>query len=229
MILDQNIKAIIIGAGGHAQVVYSAIASGALPNAHVVGFVTKPEGLQVPDSPKLFNLPVWEESPAQLESLKSEQGVNAFVFGLGSVKSIPQRWEVYQYYLQQGLQPLSVIHPEAFVDKTATIEPGCYIGAKAVVQPLARVGEASIINTAAIVEHHTTVGKNAHVAPGAILCGQVQLGDHSFVGAGSCVIQSKLIANNVTVGAGCVVRQNLLEGQVFTGTWGQFSQSIAPN
>lgn len=221
-------KAIIIGAGGHAQVVYSAIASGALSNVEVVAFVTKPEGLHVPEEATLFGLPVLEESKAELQKLKAE-GINTFIFALGSVKSIPQRWSVYQYYLEQGFTALTVIHPEAFVDKTATVEAGCYIGAKAVVQPLAKVGQASIVNTAAIVEHHTTLGKNTHVAPGAILCGQVQLGDHSFVGAGSCVIQSKLIADNVTVGAGCVVRQNLLEGQVFTGTWGQFSQPLGPN
>jgi len=111
----------------------------------------------------------------------------------------------------------SVIHPTAYVDPSARIENGVFIGPGAIVHVGARVGRGAIINTGSIVEHDCTVGEWAHLAPGAVLCGTVEVGEGAFVGAGSVVRENIRISPWATIGAGSAVVADIEEPGVYVG------------
>lgn len=211
-------KAVIVGTGGHAQVIWAAWqavqgTSGGSP-IDVVGWLEYPD---YQGTDRLLGLPVFTETDESFVAL-SQLGVRSFYFGLGMIKAMPTRWDIFQRIQAYGLTPETLIHPTAIVDHTAIIEPGCVIGVRAVIQPFARLGAATIVNTGSIVEHHACIGHNVHLAPGSITCGNTQVGAHSLVGAGAVVLQQVLIGQQVTIGAGSVVTQTIGDGITAVGS-----------
>jgi UDP-perosamine 4-acetyltransferase len=200
---------VILGTGGHAQVVWSAwqATKSADPNfpVNVVGWL---ETVQYEGPDVLFDLPVYQETVEGWTALH-QQKVDHCYLGFGMVKSSPKRWNIIMQLGQQGLTPLTLIHPDAIVSPHAVLEDGCFIGARAVIQPFAHIGKSSIVNTGAIVEHHAKVGHNTHAAPGSVLCGETKIGNHVMLGAGAVVIQQKSVGDECTIGAGSVVIKNI--------------------
>lgn len=206
-------QVIIIGTGGHAQLLWASLQGIPNPEIDPIGWLAEPR-YQGPTH--LLDLPVFQEEEAQLERLQMK-GIKHFLFGIGSVKANKTRWEIFERLCQSGFSPMTFVHPAATVSPFATIAQGCYVGAEAVVQPFARIGAACIVNTGAIVEHHGTIGKNTHLAPRSTLCGNVAVGDHSLIGAGATIIQGMTIGNEVTVGAGSVVIESVPDKATVAG------------
>lgn len=82
----------------------------------------------------------------------------------------------------------TLVHPRAYVARTATIGAGCVIMAGAVVDQRAQIGEAVVVWPGACVNHDSAIGDNTFISPSAVLCGGVVIGPHSFVGAGALVV-----------------------------------------
>ena len=202
-------NAVIIGTGGHAQVIWSAWKAAKAQNVNypvnVVAWLEKSD-YAGPDF--YFDLPVYRDTEEGWATLHRQEIIHCYL-GIGMVKAAPQRWRTIEQLARKGLKPLTLVHPAAVVSPDAVLEDGCFVGARAVVQPFSTVGRASIINTGAIVEHHAQVGYNTHIAPGAVLCGDVHVGNHGMIGAGSVVIQQISIGDETTIGAGSVVIQNI--------------------
>lgn len=99
----------------------------------------------------------------------------------------------------------TVVHPTAWVDRSAVVAAGVAIMARVVVQPGACIGEHVILNTGAIVEHDCHVGKFAHLATGALLGGAVVVGEGVLLGTGATVRPKAVVGEWATVGAGGVV------------------------
>lgn len=220
---------VILGTGGHAQVVWSAwqAAKNTDPNfaVNVIGWL---ETVQYEGPDVLFDLPVYQETVEGWTALH-QQKVSHFYIGLGMVKASPKRWNIITQLGPQGLAPLTLIHPDAIISPHAVLEDGCFIGARAVIQPFARIGKASIINTGAIVEHHAKVGHNTHIAPGSVLCGETKVGNHVMVGAGAVVIQQKSVSDESTIGAGSVVIENIPARSTAVGNPATLIQAASQN
>ncbi len=107
------------------------------------------------------------------------------------------------------LEWMTVVHPQADVDKTATLGPGTVVFSGAVIQAETVVGSHAIINTRSSVDHDCQLGDFVHVAPGAHLAGSVSVGEGAMLGIGSSVIQGKQIGAWTTVGAGAAVVSDL--------------------
>lgn len=187
---------IVIGAGGHGQVVADALqASGRM----VLGFVERvaPSGATVAGLPVLGD-DAW---------LKSDGGYDLAngVGGAGERAGGGRRREVQERLEAAGFSFVDVRHPAAIVSAGAEIGPGAQLLARAVVQTGARVGRGAIVNTGAIVEHGCRVGAFTHCATGAILCGDVTVGSDAHVGAGAVIRQGVTLEDKVVVGAGAVV------------------------
>jgi sugar O-acyltransferase (sialic acid O-acetyltransferase NeuD family) len=117
----------------------------------------------------------------------------------------------------EGLVEDGIVHPQAFVERTARLGRGVFIGPSAVVHVGATVGRGSIINTGAIVEHDAVVGDWVHVAPGAVLCGGVRLGEGVLVGANATVQPGVHIAPWAVVGSGANVIDHITEPGCYAG------------
>jgi sugar O-acyltransferase (sialic acid O-acetyltransferase NeuD family) len=189
---------ILVGAGGHARVLLSTLL---LQGRRVLGFVdvrkTDAELLGV----RLLggDDAVLTHDPAEVQ----------LVNGVGSVDSIANRLNVYEFFHAKGYRFAPVIHPGAVIAPEARLADGVQIMAGAIVQTGCTVEEDCIINTGARIDHDCVIGAHAHVAPGAVLSGDVHVGERAHIGAGATVIQGVHVGDDAIVGAGAVVLSNV--------------------
>ena len=111
----------------------------------------------------------------------------------------------------------ALVHPTAFVDKSAKLSPGVFIGPQATVHIGASVGRGAIVNSGAIVEHDCAVGDWVHISPGAVLCGNVTVGEGAWIGANAVVKHGISIAPWTVVGCGAVVVKDITEPGTYIG------------
>ena len=125
-----------------------------------------------------------------------------------------------------GLEPLTAIHPAAYMSRTAISGEGVQVMANATVGARAVIGDYVIINTGAVVDHECRLGQGVHVGPGATLAGLVEVGEFSFIGAGAVVLPRVRIGRNTIVGAGSVVTSDIPESVVCMGVPARVTRSI---
>lgn len=111
----------------------------------------------------------------------------------------------------------NAIHPHSWVDPTATLGPGSVVFAGAVVQASAIVGHHVIVNSGAIIEHDCVLGDFVHLGPGSRLAGAVSVGPGAMLGVGSSVIPGKRIGEWSVLGAGAVLVSDLPDGVTALG------------
>ncbi len=184
----------IVGAGGHASVVISALkAAGREPanvfddNAAAAGD-RQVGGITVRPTPEVS----WWQETARTAHL---------AIGGNAVRQT----------LLEGLRAdwATIIHPSAIIDPTARIGHGVFVSAGCIIQANARIGDHSIINTGAIVEHDCKVGRFVHLAPRTSLCGGVEVGDGALLGVGTNVIPLRRIGAWAIIGAGSTVVRDI--------------------
>ncbi|MHB1273870.1 MAG: NeuD/PglB/VioB family sugar acetyltransferase [Rhodanobacter sp.] len=130
----------------------------------------------------------------------------------GSERLLLQQW------LQlQGLHPLTVLHPRAFVARDAEIGEGSQILAMSAICANAKLGCAVIINTSASVDHDCVIGHGVHVGPGANLAGAVCVDEYAFIGAGAVILPRISIGRSAIIGAGAVVVRDVAADSVVAG------------
>ena len=112
---------------------------------------------------------------------------------------------------------LKIVHPEAYIDRTARLGPGCFVGPRAGVHVGAHVGRGAIVNTGACVEHDCTVGDWVHISPGAVLCGTVNVGEGAWIGANAVVKNDLTICPWAVIGCGSVVVKDITEPGAYVG------------
>lgn len=190
---------VILGAGGHARVLVSALQSQGLTPAGCVS--PKPPDAHWPhDIPHLGG----DEHLATLDAANVQ-----LVNGVGSVGSTAARAELYGRLAARGFRFTAVIHPSALIAKDAILGDGAQVMAGAVIQTGAVIGANVLVNTGAVIDHDCRIGAHCHIATGACLSGAVVLGTGVHVGTGACVIQSIRVGDRTLIGAGAVVLRDL--------------------
>jgi sugar O-acyltransferase (sialic acid O-acetyltransferase NeuD family) len=202
-------KTIIIGAGGHARVVYDILSAD--QNVEVAAFVdNSPRG----SDEKIMGIPVVGDHDVVPEYV-SEKDVTGFIVAVGDNEI---RRSHYETYVEMGLEPVSAIHPDATISETAVIGRGTVVASGAIVTTNAVVGENAILNTGSVVEHESEIGSHAHVGPGTTIAGRVTVGDGTFVGMGSSVKDYTEVGEDAVVGAGSVVLDDVPSDTLVVGT-----------
>lgn len=190
---------LIIGAGGHAQVVADILLC-----RWRAGELIRPMGFLDDDERLLGNtyvdLPVLG-STQQLDSI-SHDGV---VIAIGNNRV---RARLYNTLTARGTQVISAIHPATTIASDVVIETGCMICAGVIINTGSHIGPNTILNTGATVDHHNRIGAHCHIAPGVHLGGDVAIGDGTLIGIGSTIMPQRTIGQWTTVGAGALVNQD---------------------
>lgn len=137
------------------------------------------------------------------------------VLGFGPTPNSTKRADVFNGLVERGYHLPSLVHPLAFVDRTATIGDGAQVMAGAIIQPDCSIGKNAVVNTGASVDHDTVIGRDAHIAPGAVLCGGVKVGVGAFVGASATLLPLVAIGAHSLVAAGSTLARALVDGEVF--------------
>jgi len=205
-----NRPLVLIGAGGHAQVLADALRQR--------GAILR--GVVAPQAPALDGAlaeSAWLGDDARFCATHPPETV-ALVNALGSVGPIEQRASLYAAYVARGYWFASVLHPAAIVSPQAGPHgTGIQVLAGAIVAPLARLGDNVLINNGAIIEHGTHIGEHSHVASGAVVCGDCVVGARVHIGAGATLVQGIRIGDGAVVGAGAVVTRDVPPGAVVVG------------
>lgn len=190
----------VLGAGGHAKVVIAALLENKIKISGIFDVNSKLIGKTILGVKVLGT----EDNLFKLNEAKC-----ILVNGIGSIRSLNLRKNVYNKFKQKGYSFLQVIHPDAVVHKSVKIGEGAQIMAGAVIQPDAIIGLNSIINTGSIIEHDCNIGRHVHIAPGAVLSGATKVGDETHFGVGAVSVQGLDIGNGCLIGAGSVIVKNI--------------------
>jgi sugar O-acyltransferase (sialic acid O-acetyltransferase NeuD family) len=193
-------RVLIVGAGGHAQVVADLLLRSAEAGgpAHPVGYLDDNAALH---GRALLGLPVLG-GLAQCAAIPHD----AVVVAIGS-NGLRRR--LFEELRARGEQFATAVHPRAIVALDAALGPGVMICAGAVVGTGAQIGANAIVNTAASVDHHNRIGAHSHIAPGVHLGGDVQIGEGCLVGIGAVVMPQRSVGSWSVVGAGALVHRDL--------------------
>jgi len=202
------VRVLILGAGGHAQVVADI-----LLRMREAGAAVAPLGY-LDDNAQLagrtfLGLPV-------LGRLGDVSTIDhdAVVVAIGHNQT---RERVFAALLAHDERFVVARHPSAVVAPDVQIGPGTMLCANAVINTGSVVGANVILNTGCTVDHHNTIGDHAHIAPGVHLGGDVRIGSGTLVGIGATVIPQRSIGAWSAIGAGSVVTKNVADGVVAAG------------
>jgi sugar O-acyltransferase (sialic acid O-acetyltransferase NeuD family) len=201
-------KIIIIGAGGHGQVVADILLRMKECAASVdpIGYLDDNTGLQ---GRCVLNLPV-------LGSVNhlSEIPHDCVIVALGDNHI---RKAIFNELLSRGEAIAIARHPKAVIAPDVIIGPGTMICAGVVINPAANIGCNVILNTGSTIDHHNEIGDHVHIAPGAHLGGDVRIGTGSLVGIGATVMPGRRVGAHCIVGAGALVRKDIPDGSTAVG------------
>ena len=191
-------RVIIVGAGGHGEVMADALLQSGLEGVEPLGYVD--------DQPALVGcrrqgLPVLG-TIASLPDIPHE----AVIIAIGDNA---RRAALFGRLTKAGERFATIRHPSAIIAPDVTIGAGTVICAGVIVNPGAVIGANVILNTGCSVDHHNRIGDHSHVAPGARLGGEVSIGEGTLVGIGATVMPGRQTGPWSAVGAGALVHKNV--------------------
>ncbi len=195
-------RVIIIGAGGHAQVVADILLRMAETGENISPAAFLDDNLALKGQ-EILGIPVLGET-AVLPAIPHE----AVIIAIGDNQ---KRRQLYRALKAGGEQFATACHPTAVIAPDVNIGPGSMICANAVVNTGSVIGVNVILNTGCTVDHHNQIGDHVHIAPGVNLGGNVHVGEGAFVGIGAAVMPQCQIGHRSRVGAGAVVIKSLPE------------------
>jgi sugar O-acyltransferase (sialic acid O-acetyltransferase NeuD family) len=193
-------RLIIVGAGGHAQVVADILHCMRLAghDIHLIGYLDDATHLH---AKTILDAPVL--GPINLLAAIEHDGL-VVAIGDNAVRS-----RFFEKYKAEGEQLIVAKHPASLVSADVSIGAGSMICAGVVINTGSLIGEDVILNTGCTIDHHSHVGSHAHVAPGVHSGGEVSIGQGTLVGIGSTILPRCRIGNWTVVGGASLVNRDL--------------------
>jgi UDP-N-acetylbacillosamine N-acetyltransferase len=90
---------------------------------------------------------------------------NAFV----AIGNNVLRSELINKLKDAGYKLPSLVHPSAYISRSATIGEGTIIEPRAILNTRSRVGDGCIISAGALIDHDAEIGDYCNIKPGAIV------------------------------------------------------------
>jgi sugar O-acyltransferase (sialic acid O-acetyltransferase NeuD family) len=192
----------IVGAGGHGKVVLDAVLSAG--DQIVAGIVDDNTELI---GARLFDFPI-------VGSVKNLNDVDGYIVAIGNNRI---RKEKYDYYLQAGYKPVTVIHPTAIISPRTSVGRGVAIFANVVVNPDAVIGDNTVLYTSCTIDHECNISQHSYVSPGCNICGRANIKTGAMIGAGAVILPGLSIGEWAIVGAGAVVTDHVPDNVTVVG------------
>lgn len=202
---------IVYGGGGHGKSLIDLIR--VLGSYHLAGIVD--DGIARGET--IMGLPVLGGGEALAEL--ADQGMRLAVNAIGGIGDLTVRVRIFDRLAQVGFACPTVIHPQAYVEPSASLEAGAQVFPHAYVGTEANIAFGVIVNTGAIVSHDCRVGANANISPGAMLAGAVRVGPEVLIGMGATINLGVTVGARARIGNGATVKADVPErGIVRAGT-----------
>ncbi|MBI3741910.1 MAG: acetyltransferase [Chloroflexi bacterium] len=204
-ILNNSMKKIaLLGAGGHARVVWDTLH--ACADCSVVAVLD--------EDPKRWGEKFFDlEIRGPLDTIR-DTSADAVVIGIGDNRA---RQRVYEQVKMLKIPLVNAIHPRAVIATNVELGEGIVAFANVVVNIGARIGDNVILNTACTIDHDCIIGAHAHIAPGAHLAGSIRVGAGTLVGIGAAIIPNLVVGDWSIIGAGSAVVRDVPAGATVVG------------
>ena len=201
-------RVLIIGAGGHAQVVADCLwrMADSRPTIQPIGYL---DDNPMRQGEMVLGLPILGPL-LRVANIEHE----ALIVAIGDNQV---RRRLYEDFRARGFQFAIAQHPKAIIAADVQIGPGSMIMAGVIVNTGSRIGANVILNTGCTVDHHNQIGDHVHIAPGVHLGGNVVVGEGAFVGIGATVMPGRSIGVGSIVGAGALVHRDVPAGATVIG------------
>jgi sugar O-acyltransferase (sialic acid O-acetyltransferase NeuD family) len=193
-------RVIIVGAGGHGQVVADVLLCAARAGSGV-----EPVAYVDDDPAQTGNVFLGLPVVGRIERL-SHVPHDGIVVAIGDNAT---RQSIFKMLSARNERFVVARHPSAIVADSADVGPGTMICAGAIVNPGSIIGANVILNTGCSVDHHNRIGDHAHIGPGVRTGGTVTVGEGSLVGIGAVVMPGRTIGAGSTVGAAALVHEDV--------------------
>ena len=202
MLNDNQVKYILMGAGGHGAVVAEAIE---LSGGEILNFIDH----------DIYKFEVCGHVVVQDDTNIPSEGVQ-FIITIGDNATRKTR------SLETGRLYGNVQHPSASISKRAVVGEGSVIMAGVCVNTNVMVGKHCIINTNSTIDHDCILEDYVHIAPSAALAGNGVIGQGTMIGLGAFIIQGVKIGKWCIIGAGAVVIRDVPDFSVVAGVPAKF-------
>lgn len=207
--LTQPIRLAIIGAGALGQ----QIAQHARQDGRyrIAGFFddTLSLGYATANGPVLGGIPAAQESHGRGE-------FDELLMGIG-YNHLAARQRLFEQLTGQGIPFARFVHRSAWVDESARLGPGVFVGAGCLLDLNAELQANIFLNPGCTIAHDSTVEAHSFLAPAVHIAGNVRVGERNFLGIGTTLIDSVQLAADVRTGGGTVVTKNLEEAGTYVG------------
>jgi sugar O-acyltransferase (sialic acid O-acetyltransferase NeuD family) len=119
--------------------------------------------------------------------------------------------------LEDKVEFLTYVAPDAFIGKFVTIGEGSVICPRAFIGPSVEIGRAVTVNGGTKLGHDVRIGDYSSLMVDITVGGHSEIGESVYIGSGATIIPSRRIRDRARVGAGSVVIRNVAEGQSVFG------------
>lgn len=127
------------------------------------------------------------------------------------------RLKLHEILVNDGLQPVTLVHPAACIDESAEIGEGSQILAGAIIAADAVVGRQCIVNNNVVIEHEVTLADAVEVATSSTVLGLTSIGANTTIGAHTVVLSRLSVGSDVVIPAGSVIDSNIEDSSVVKG------------
>jgi acetyltransferase EpsM len=195
---------LVYGGGGHGKAIIDVIR--AMRTYQVVGIIDD----NIPTGTLILGVPVL--GSAQVLNDIYTQGVHLAANGVGGIGNVDVRIGAYEKLAEAGFVCPILVHPEAWVEPSAILEPGVQILAQAYVGGDVKIGFGTLLNIGACAAHDCTLGKVVNLSPKATLAGGVSVDDYTQIGMCATVNVNLKIGSRVRIGNGATVKADVPSG-----------------
>ena len=201
---NKSDRLIIIGAGGHGRVIADIAVLNGYKN---IVFLDDSESIKT-----CAGFPVVGKT-SEAADMSGDK-----IVAIGNSKIRQQ--------IQQRIDTISLIHPDAVIGSRVKIGKGTVVMAGVVINADAVIGDGCIINTCSSVDHDCKVEDFVHIAVGAHLCGTAYVGKETWIGAGAIISNNVNVCEGCTIGAGAIVTKSIEKSGVYIGVPARLKDSV---
>ena len=138
-----------------------------------------------------------------------------------SVVGVKSKESVYHWFKEKtnidNSQLINLIHPKAFVSKSAKLNYGLQVEPQSTIAACASIGFGVNIKRNSSIGHHSEIGDFATINPGATISSYVKIGKKTMIGSGVSVKNNIKIGENCIIGVGSVVVKDIPSNTIAYG------------
>lgn len=121
---------------------------------------------------------------------------------------------------------ITIIHPTAFVSKTAKLGVGTVLLQHVTVASNVSIGNHVVVLPNSIVSHDVEVGDYTCISGGASISGRVRIGQSCYVGTNASIIGDTRIGDYSLIGMGSVVLADVESKKIVVGNPARFLRDV---